>query len=575
MEWSLDFDAAIPVFRSGSIRIPAVVSPLSQSFHNSVTAVPCTADQDPYGRLPLCWIAPDQYDHSHVDHEMERIFGRRSRSFSILDITTCSPAWWDEAHENELVVWEDGTTRRALDHGCVKRQVPSLASDAWRSAMLQNIERLVRHVESSPCAGSVIGYVVGFGSRGTWTHFGTTEGFLFDYNPQAAARFQEWMRERYGSAGGELPSPEERAAVDPRGFRHPTRQRNVIDHGRFLADLTAETLRETAARVKKACAGRCLFGARFGSFLDALDSHNGLQHGGQLGLHRVLDDESVDFLIAPAAPDPIEAFSTAPEASVRLHGKTLFHELNPASMHDSREPLQKALDYALAQGLGLWMQNPHRGMDEIINNPEQYLNGAERGGSRIALVLDDESMLFVQRPPAHFKDLITAQCRELSKTGMPFDLILRRDLKPESPYQFLVFPNLFFADRAVRDRIHEVLRRTNATALWLIAPGFVDEEPLFENVERVTGIRVRKPDAPHTPMIRAGDGEGEVEYGTASMWAHTPVIDDPDCRILGHYKESALPGLGVKEQDGWRSIYSGAPAVSAALLRRFAEGRGL
>lgn len=438
--------------------------------------VRCTADFDPYGRLPPVWLADDRYDHAFT----ERLLTGENM---VLDIVTCSPPWWDALHEEDLVVWEDGTTRHPLNS--VKDRVPSLASGAWREAMVRNIGRLVRHVEATPHANRVAGYAASFGAMGGWTHFGTEEGYLFDYNAQIEPP---------------IPTPGERAFVDPRGFRDPHAQRAVIDHGRRLARTTAEAIMDAARAVKSESGRR--FGVRYGDFFGPLAWQNGLQHSGQLGLHHILDCPEIDFLI-----------DTVPEASARLHGKS-----------------------------------------------------ADSGRKQIAFVLDDESMYYVQRPKEQLEELIAGQWRELEGSKLDFDVVLFRDLEAAPPYRFLIFPNLFFADRSIRETVHLILERNRATALWLVAPGFVDRDARFENMEQITGIRAVKPDEPHRAMIEA-DG---MDYGNPGMFAHTPIIVDEDCRVLGLYKDSGLPGLGEKRMEGWRSIYSGAPLVCAGLLERFA-----
>jgi hypothetical protein len=434
----------------------------------------CTADFDPYGRVPPAWLGEDRYDYAFTDRLLEG-----QDVGVVLDIVTCSPPWWDALHGEELVVWEDGSTRHPLK--CGKDQVPSLGSAPWRKAMKTNIERLVRHVEASSRADRVAGYAVSFGASDNWTHFGTEEGFLFDYHPG-------W---------DPVPAPADRAFVDPRGFREPERHRSIIDHGRRLARTTAEAIMDAAGAVKAASPRP--FGVRYGDFFRPLAWQNGLQHSGQLGLHHLLDCPDIDFLL-----------DAVPEASARLHGKS-------------------------------------KGSKE----------------ARIACVLDDDSMYYVQRPKEQLEELIAGQCRELKD----FDIVLFRDLEEAPPYRFLIFPNLFFADQSVREFVHRILKRNQATALWLVAPGFVDREARFENMEKLTGIRAVKPDKPHRSVIEA---EG-MKYGNPGMFAHTPVIADEACRILGTYEDSGLPGLGEKRMDGWRSLYSGAPVVCAGLIERFVE----
>ena len=530
----------------------------------------CTADCDAFGRLPPCWLAPGEFDDRHLGEQIRGLLERDPDVRLVADITTCSPAWWDADHPDELVIWDDGGSNRELGQGCIKTGVPSLASDLWARTMRENLMRLVRRMEQLAGPGRLAGCVVGSGMRDTWIHFGTAEGYLFDYNDRMTPRFRSWLRRRYGDdralgaawgrnvtvANAELPTPDERYVVDGRGLRHPVEQRNVIDHGLFMADLTASAVAHAAAAVKEATAGRAAFGVRYGNFLEPLQVQDGLQQSGQLGFRQVLGNEQVDFLLAPAMPP---GFSSAPAASVALRGKRLYHEV--------RNGDRCALQFALTHGLGLWCQ---AGFE-----PGAPPVAIRRDRADVAMVLDDHSMFYVRRPPLQFTQVITQQLVELSKLEIPIDTVMLADILEGAPYRVLLFPNLLFADERLREAIHSRLAEHHCTAIWLLGAGFVDRDARFRNAESLVGMRIRKPEKPHAAMIRADSEHGMLEYGCAEMVGHYPIIADPACEILGVYTQSGLPGLGSKEQEGWTAVFSGAPAVSAELLRRFVRHAGL
>jgi len=581
MEWTLRVRRGRGDFASSTETLPAIIevlddrngdpssAPTTGAGAADVVAFACTADADPEGRLPPCWLGPDRYDDGPTDDRIRSILAARPKARLVADIVSCSPAWWDERHPEDLVVWHDGATDRPLGHGCLKTRVPCLASQRWREAMGRNVARLVEHIESSPHRDRVVAYRIRFGARGSWIHFGTLEGYVFDYNPQVTARFRSWLARRYpddaalATAWGRPvrldavlpPGPEERAAVDPRGFRHPVAQRHVIDFSCFLTDLTAEAIAAVTSAAKQACGHRCPVGVPFGDFFGLAAVQDGLPRSGQLAFGRVLEDPHLDFVVAPLAPEGVEgggtaALSAAPAASARLHGKVLLHEVGVAGN---------------ASG--------HRWTD-VLGDPAGVGRGRAPHPPRVALVLDDTSMYVIQRPADQFAALLTAQAHELARLGAPVDVVLFSDLHAAPAYRFLVFPNLFLADRATRRALHARLRAHRATALWLTAAGFVEDEPGFENIESLVGIRIVKPETPHTGVIVSPDGPAAFRYGHEAMHAHLPVIEDPACEILGVYADSRRPGLGQKTQDGWHSIFSGAPAVCAELLERFARAAG-
>jgi hypothetical protein len=51
-------------------------------------------------------------------------------------------------------------------------------------------------------------------------------------------------------------------------------------------------------------------------------------------------------------------------------------------------------------------------------------------------------------------------------------------------------------------------------------------------------------------------------------------VDDPGATVLGRLAGLNKPGLVVKPQDGWTSVYLSAPILPAALLRNIARSAG-
>jgi len=564
------------VFLSGSLPTEIHTTPFDKIPDSSAIALSCSADIDPYGNALPCWLEPNRYDDAFIFEQLEKVSRNCDNARIIVNIISCSPHWWDDLHPEDLVVWEDGSTEHPLSHGCLKTQVPSMASSRWRHAMLVNIARLVSVLESSDFKDRIIGYTAGFGHLGSWTHFGTTEGYHFDFNQQVTVRFQEWLKAKYkdditlSRAWGRpsklsraaAPDVKMRAAVDPTGFRDPCRFRNVIDYKTFMSELIAQNIKAVASTVKNSCHWRCFFGVSYGDFLNLLASQNGLQNSGQLGLHATLDDPCIDFYAAPATASGL---SSAPEMSVRLHGKALFNKVDLNTISDKDQAVKEARAHFAAHGHRIWWENSSA-PDELIKS---FNYSGKRKDSIIALVLDDVSMYYLERQAEQFVALITNQAKELLLSGHQFDIILRRDLSVDLHHKLLIFPNFFAVDLKTRRSIHSLLQEKSLTALWVGAPGFVDKEPGFENMESLAGIHICKPDKPHRAIISVQHEGVEIQYGAPGLVAHTPIINDPECKILGCYQDSLLPGLGIKTINGWTSIYSGVPAVCAKLIKQF------
>jgi hypothetical protein len=204
--------------------------------------------------------------------------------------------------------------------------------------------------------------------------------------------------------------------------------------------------------------------------------------------------------------------------------------------------------------------------------------------------------------------------------GAPFcDYILEDFGRISRPHKIYLFPTAHYVPADLRAAIHRKLAAEKATALWFYGAGYVDENgPSLDNIERLTGFKLRKHDTfedflqidvcdfdhPITSGLKgdrfpgsalAANAEGcafgsdlNPEYFRARQeWAwflydrekyrFSPAfsIDDPQARVLGTLRGLDLPAFGVKQMDGWTSVYVGAPYPSWKLISnliRFSGG---
>jgi hypothetical protein len=73
------------------------------------------------------------------------------------------------------------------------------------------------------------------------------------------------------------------------------------------------------------------------------------------------------------------------------------------------------------------------------------------------------------------------------------------------------------------------------------------------------------------------DLPAHTHWGTDFHVGPIPYVDDPDATILGtlvYTQGSGMPGMAVKEFDGWTSVYVGAPNVPSNVLRSLAAYAG-
>jgi hypothetical protein len=436
----------------------------------------------------------------------------------------------------------------------------------------------------------------------------------------------------------EVPSAAEQLSAPPAStrcrshhcFRDPAREGKVIDYYRCLADLCADLVIGFNRTVKEATAGRSLTGAFFGYlmelawnagfFAEGPDSpYSTYQRSGHLGLGKVLRSPYVDFIVSPysygfrgigghGAPMP-------PIDSLRLHGKLYIYEddtrthLAPAdagfgraaSLPDSEAILKRNMAEVLTRGMGIWWlagpshidpaQEPaFRPLLKRFQELGAWATTLERApGAEIAVLVDDESLL-CQRVRNDLDVPLIFQQRlwGLPRLGAPVDTYLLQDLVEGRlpPYKLYVFLNAFWLDRARRQAVAQQVRRDGQVALWIYAPGYLEDAPGLEHMSDLTGFRFGMGKHAWGPLIHITDYEHEITrgltqdlfWGTNSRLAPLFHLEDPDARALGEVVYSqgrCKPGFAVKEYADWSSIYAAAPNLPAPVLRGIARYAGV
>jgi hypothetical protein len=181
--------------------------------------------------------------------------------------------------------------------------------------------------------------------------------------------------------------------------------------------------------------------------------------------------------------------------------------------------------------------------------------------------------------------LITRQISELMHLGAPVDVFYIEDL-PRLVEQGLAdrYRVAFFLDcieipQPLRSTLRKAFCGGDRSLIWQYAAGLAQPDGLSaEAMSELIGIPVALRNEP-TPLRVACSYTGSViQYGAEHSLQ--PVLAgradqlDPD-EIHGHYLKPDLPALVVREQDGWRSVWSGAPAMPALLLRRLCAEAGV
>jgi hypothetical protein len=298
---------------------------------------------------------------------------------------------------------------------------------------------------------------------------------------------------------------------------------------------------------------------------------------------------------------------------------------NPKNLEETKGLLSRDFGYSLAKGFGMWWTDLHsknfhdnqvlKHIADLQKIDARYLSTENRSNSEIAVVLDEESFKYFGDGEPLWNALLTAQKQwELGFIGASWDPQLLTDM--DNPklrdYKLYIFLNTFRVTAEQRAAIHARLKRNHATALWVYAPGYIGEKLSVENMRELTGIKLAESnsagelhvdltttDNPYTKSLPKAMAYGTdvnvaniIRYYDHQIYLKDPRdpglqrdlpgfrinprfwSDDPGATVLGNLAGVNKPGLVVKKQQGWTSIYSAAPILPAALLRNIARAAG-
>jgi len=192
----------------------------------------------------------------------------------------------------------------------------------------------------------------------------------------------------------------------------------------------------------------------------------------------------------------------------------------------------------------------------------------------LVLVVDEQSR-FYQQCDARLNRIVLTHARDcVLHASVPARFCLLQDVLEERVPQAAVylFLNAFRLQEGTRERLHELLARQGAAAIWLYAPGYIAGSAAVENVSATTRMGVKAFDGPATSgsiyQLAGTWINKNEEYGEAIEWAPLFYVDDEGVDVIASYRDSGQPSAAIAFfEEGWASIFLAEPSLTPALLR--------
>lgn len=549
--------------------------------------------------VPLPW--PGQ-DAAPALERLDALFAADPDAKAVVSVNLNPPAAWLEAHPAATVT----TAGSAQPFACA-------ASEVWLSDARAALTGLIQAVKGKYDAARILGYMVGGLKDGRWHYNGgrdTSEENLAGYRRWLRIRYADnaalqkaWSDEAATQDGATIPEPPE--GSDAEIFLDAATLQNNVDFLQYTSEAVAAAIAAFATHVKEQAGPEALVYAPYGYTLEIAD--NGRGH---LGLAKLLDS-AVDVFVGPVSSFDRGVGGAGgymgPVDSVLAHDKqwlliddtrtsvATVEGADPAvpaaPSEDVYNVQRRNFASAVCRGLGLCWADPEGAgwlkerdtWDRIARMREAYegLYAEQKAEVPVRLyehttlaVVVDENSRFYERSGGRLGELLQ-QCQNAAlRAGVPVQFCLLQDVlndaMPPSPvYWFL---NAFRLTPEQRAKLHEILQRDKASAIWSYAPGYIGDGASAENIAATVrmGVQALKKggQSSSTYQLVGKWASKDDTFGTARQWDPLFYIDDEKANVLARYADSHKPSAALAYvEEGWRSVYVADPSISPAVLR--------
>jgi len=501
----------------------------------------------PYNNAyPPIWTGPGKYDFDCVDRQITDKLAVNPKARFIFFVDLNTPTWWVRLHSGHSA---HGDSFYALGRVA--------ASELWRRETRDYLQALLRHVESRH-RPVIAAYFLTCGMTLEWQdHSVGEEGAI------RCQAWRRWMTERGLPDPVDIPPASVRDHVSHGPFRDPVTDGLAINYWRFSHSLIGDTLLYFAHATQEVVKHRVPVGVCYGYILE--HGRNRLLYEGHLDFDRVYASPDLDWFIAPGSYHDRQIGGASgfmvPLASIQHHGKGFLCSVDhrthtarsvsllgrPVPGHSDGFPseaasvagLRREFALRLTSGASMWWfdmyghwfegQQTWESITHMRKLWERLARPQETSVAQVAVLVDAESMYYLDGKAPFYNDLLSKQRFGLFRMGTPFDVYSFADLPTLdlSRYRMIFLPNLFVVDARRRALLREKVCTGGKTVLWGYAPGII------------------------------ADGK----YDPAQVQQLTGIGWD-------------AKQLTTRQMAGWRSVYSPQPNVPAGSLRRLAQEAG-
>lgn len=568
--------------------------------------------------MALPWPKPDeQVDWRGVDSLCRTVLDANPRALLLPRIGMAPPAWWRQAHPEEMMAWDQGTNHH--DDAVV-------ASPVYRRDAAERLSALVRHLEEK-FGSHMLGYHPSGQNTDEWFYQDTWGPALNGYAKADERAWRAWLASRYTNDAAlraawrdgqitretaTVPTPAARRTKPAGILRDPVAERPLVDFAEFQQEMMADCVCELGRAVRQASAGKKLVVFFFGYVFEFGPVHNGPATAGHYAMRRALACPDIDVLCSPISYydrglGQSAASMTAAE-SVALAGKMWLYEDDtrtylayrsgtPGGMGwdavDTWEKTQPELLRNVAQcalrNFGSWWMDMDAGwyndpriwaeMGRLKALDEPLLATPRPFHPEVAAVIHERSMIRV----AFGGDAVTRPGvyevrRPLGRMGAPYGQYFLEDVAAgRTQAKMHVFLTAWCLTPAERRQLLDATQKS--LRVWCYAPGYQEENGTsLDAMRELTGftmkeVSLKKAQAEPTAAGRAL-GLRETLGVASSIKPLFAAADATPEETLATYSDGSA-AVALRRTAAGTNLFVGPPGLTSELLRLAARQAGV
>jgi len=409
------------------------------------------------------WLDDNLFDFTSLETDLVKIMAADSKANIIVRLHLDCPIWWEKKYPEACCQLSDGSTFRQ-----------SFSSSFWLESTNKAMKQVVNWLQHSKFSSNIVGIHIAAGCTEEW--FYHQKRAFEDLNPERLEKFQQWLIQKYDNRKERLQQAwqDEYTTFDTADISKISnlqgtspRNQKVIDSFQYHSEILIDAITYFCQSCRQLTKNKLLIGVFYGYSYYLAEPGKG-----HYALSKLLKKQCIDYISSPndyirqAGEDwaPMTAVN-----SIMEHGKLWLAEndtrtfktqllkerapevcpesqyeanvwVGPSTLEDSTALLKCNVGRMLCNAYGGWWFDMWGGwfnhpdflmIFKTLQNSYQYPSTTIKTTqykAEVCIIIDEE-LSFYDTSNGQLSQEIIRNRYNLGKTGAPYHIYLRNDLK--------------------------------------------------------------------------------------------------------------------------------------------------